>query len=247
MTPSGTKIAHRAGDLAELSEVPSERLEPVLARLAGEARILRPVGDDAYEIYHDALAGPILDWRARWQERQRRRRLVSLVALFGSAAAVFGVIAVLAIIFFFDAQHQRDVSRSRELAAAANLQLAADPQEGLHLAMQAFDAASTPQAEEALRGALTEVNLRATLRGHDLGVQDAIFSPDGKLILTASNERARAVVGAAWDATRLMDGHSDDVTSTAFSPDGRLIVSRSYDETAVGVVHANEKAARCPG
>src|SRR5262249_55047303 len=72
VTPSGTKIAYRAGDLAELSEVPSEQLEPVLSRLAGKARILRPAGDGAYEIYHDALAGPILDWRARWQERERR-------------------------------------------------------------------------------------------------------------------------------------------------------------------------------
>ena len=39
--PSGTKIAHRADDLAELTDVPSARLEPVLAQLAGEVRILR--------------------------------------------------------------------------------------------------------------------------------------------------------------------------------------------------------------
>src|SRR4029079_12714128 len=51
---------------------PSTRREPVLSGLAGEARILRPTGDSAYEIYHDALAGPILDWRGGWPGGPRR-------------------------------------------------------------------------------------------------------------------------------------------------------------------------------
>ena len=42
VTPSGTKIAQRVDDLAELSDVPRERLEPVLEELSGGVRILRP-------------------------------------------------------------------------------------------------------------------------------------------------------------------------------------------------------------
>ena len=136
VTPSGTKIAHRAGDLAELSDVPAERLEPVLARLSGEARILRPAGDSSYEIYHDALAGPILHWRAGWQERQRRRRERRRLAVYGSATLVLGLVAAAFLVLFVDARNARDAARSRELAAMAGAELGSDPQASLRLALR---------------------------------------------------------------------------------------------------------------
>ena len=230
VTPSGTKIAQRVDDLAELSDVPRERLEPVLEELSGEVRILRPTADGAYEVYHDALVGPILHWRAVWQERQRRRRLVSLVAIFGSAAAAFGLIAVLALVYFLDARHQRDVSRSRDLAALATTGLE-NPQQSLALAVRGIEAARTDQVVSALRAALGKAPLRETLRGHRDYVQFATFSPDGKLVLTASDD----VLGL-WSASTgklldLKDGHTDDVTSAGFSPDGKLLVSTSFDGT----------------
>jgi CHASE2 domain-containing sensor protein len=86
VTPSGTKIAHRDEDLAEYSDVSIERLEPLVGRLAGEARILRPIGEDSHEIYHDALAGPILDWRRRYEDSQSRRLLRHALLLSISAA-----------------------------------------------------------------------------------------------------------------------------------------------------------------
>ncbi len=82
VTPSGTKIAHRVDDLAEYAGYSSEAVAPVLTRLAaGDVRVLRPVGEDAYEIYHDVLAVAVLDWRGRYlhtrelAEAERRRRL----------------------------------------------------------------------------------------------------------------------------------------------------------------------------
>jgi hypothetical protein len=67
VTPSGTKIAHRVDDLAEYAGQPSEAVAVVLAQLAaGDTRVVRPVGDDGYEIYHDVLAPAVLDWRARY-------------------------------------------------------------------------------------------------------------------------------------------------------------------------------------
>ena len=68
VTPSGTKIAHRVGrPRGPTPALPEERLEPLVEQLAGDVRILRRAGDGRYEIYHDALAGPILDWTARWE------------------------------------------------------------------------------------------------------------------------------------------------------------------------------------
>ena len=71
VTSAGTKIALTPADLAKFAELPERRITPVLRRLAaGHLHILRPVAapgsaDGArYEIFHDALARPII----RWQE-----------------------------------------------------------------------------------------------------------------------------------------------------------------------------------
>ena len=88
VTPSGAKIAHSAGDLAEYTGAPASDLEQLLDDLA-RRRILRPVrlpagssallGGDGevtrYEIFHDVLAAPILDWRRRREEAERAERL----------------------------------------------------------------------------------------------------------------------------------------------------------------------------
>jgi WD40 repeat protein len=81
VTPSGTKIALQAADLAEYCDHSAEEVEALLERLAsGDTRIVRPVppppdggGGTRYEISHDLLAQAILDWRTR----QRAIRLES--------------------------------------------------------------------------------------------------------------------------------------------------------------------------
>src|SRR5437870_6997993 len=71
VTPSGTKIAHTARDLAESAVVDDAALTPILEALAiGYDRILRTVAalperptEPRYEIFHDRLAKAILAWR----------------------------------------------------------------------------------------------------------------------------------------------------------------------------------------
>jgi predicted acylesterase/phospholipase RssA len=93
VTPSGRKIAQTAADLASYAGIAPEDadvVDSVLKGLSGRTRILRSVppppgseGPQRYEIFHDILAIPILDWRARHAfadeldsaERTRLRRI----------------------------------------------------------------------------------------------------------------------------------------------------------------------------
>jgi hypothetical protein len=74
VTPSGTKIAHTARDLADTVGECRQLLEEILAALSdGFDRIRRPVAalperpnERRYEIFHDRLASAVLDWRAHY-------------------------------------------------------------------------------------------------------------------------------------------------------------------------------------
>ena len=70
------------------------------------------------------------------------------------------------------------------------------------------------------------------LGGHSGSVSCCSWSPDGRLILSASHDDTLKL----WDpktgrCIRTLSGHSDVVNSCAWSPDGQQILSASADET----------------
>jgi len=101
VTPSGTKIALGASDLSSFVDIPAPVVKALLQRLSErDVRLLRAIetkdeSDAIYEIFHDVLAAPILEWRERWQYRYKLRSRISLIGL----AFVLVVVYISIIIF----------------------------------------------------------------------------------------------------------------------------------------------------
>jgi WD40 repeat protein/tetratricopeptide (TPR) repeat protein len=74
---------------------------------------------------------------------------------------------------------------------------------------------------------------QAELQGHTKTVEYAAFSPDGRLVVTASEDKtARVWETMTGKSLARMRGHSDIVWCAAFSPDGTLVVTASGDGRA---------------
>jgi WD40 repeat protein len=250
VTPSGTKIAHGLGDLAEYTAVDEQRLLPVLTTLRRE-RIVRPVdgagaNGDRYEIYHDVLADAVLGWR-REQELERERRTAEkrhrrlAVLALGSliALAAMTLVAIYAFAQRREAQDQRRAARAQatqaragQLAATAVAQLLTDPDQSVELAHQVARLDPTPRIEDLLRRSLVASRVRRVFRPGDGAVTEAEYSPDGSRVVTASADGSvrvfRVRTGQELGALR----HKGRATSASFSPDGRLIATAGSDRTA---------------
>lgn len=75
-----------------------------------------------------------------------------------------------------------------------------------------------------------------SLEGHGRlsGINSARYSPDGKRIVTASDDQTAIVRDAVTGANiHTLKGHAGRVISASFSPDGKRIVTTSHDDTAI--------------
>ena len=71
------------------------------------------------------------------------------------------------------------------------------------------------------------------MQGHQDWVRHAAFSPDGKLVVTASDDKtARLWNVASGQKPQELLGHQGAVVYAAFSPDGKPVVTVSVDGTA---------------
>lgn len=139
VTPSGTKIAYTASDLAQQAELNKDQVVRVLEKLShGDLRILRPVDPPLdqpsaprYEIFHDVLAPAVISWcgaylqakrnaeaeqRAREQEQRanEQARVARRLRLLVAAMTVMVLLALSSAIYAFTLRREAQ-SKSVEL------------------------------------------------------------------------------------------------------------------------------------
>lgn len=105
---------------------------------------------------------------------------------------------------------------------------------------QGYDAKFSPDGRQIVIGVGLSAQVwdiasgrRLATLSHQYQVNSAGFSPNGLLVVTASNDKNARI----WDVTTgqvltTLTGHSGEVRCAAFSPDGRRIVTTSNDGTA---------------
>jgi WD40 repeat protein len=249
VTPSGAKIAHGVGDLAEYAAVDEGRLVPVLTTL-GRERIVRTVdgaGSNGarYEIFHDVLGDAVLAWR-REQELERERRaaerrhrrlaIVAVAALLALAAMT--AVAIYALSQRRQARrsasraHARElVARSSGLVARSSALLGQDPLQSIALAAQAARLDPTAQAETALRDALGTSRERSILEAGDGRVNAAAYDSSSTLVVTADGDGTARIFSTLGGRQVAVLRQSGAVTDAAFSPNGRIVATASRDRT----------------
>jgi WD40 repeat protein len=187
-----------------------------------------------YELFHDVLAEPVLDWRRRHeQERARRaayRRFARVGGVLLSLVAVFAALGIWALLQRSQASTARDRAASLALASVAKAQLPARPDVALLLGLEANRVGSTPQATSVMMAALEEARTPGVRAILHTGTDSSIaISPDGRTLAVSYGGKT-----ALWDmATRRqigppLRGASGEVV---FSPDGRTLASAGSART----------------
>ena len=182
--------------------------------------------------------------RSQTDDRRIRSRSVRVLAL------VAGVVTVLALLAsgagLIALKKQREAESQAQRALAAQLRLVTDTA-ARHLAdgdvpgAQAIivevlanpNAARSASAINVYQEARAADTRLAVLAGHDGSVTFASYSPDGRRIVTASDDHSVRICDAVTGTLLVvLSGHSDAVISAEFSSDGGRIVTASKDSTA---------------
>ena len=166
-----------------------------------------------------------------YRSRIRRRNILSVAA--------FALILVLSG-FTLWALREKQKSNQNYLKSKASSYnflsqkvVESDPTIALRLAEYASSIDSVnPDIIENLNRIYYDFNFYRIVSRHESNIACISFSPDGKSILTGSQDSTACLWDLQGNLLQLFKGHLGRITSVAFSPDGKTILTGSVDKTA---------------
>jgi WD40 repeat protein len=174
--------------------------------------------------------------RARAEREAAARHRTRLLAAGLAAVLMLALVAAgLATHQWRAANRERSVATARELVAAADANLAEDPERSMLLALAAIDetrssdAMVLAEATEALHRAVTASRVVHSWPGVG-GSLD--WSPDGSTFVTEGPEDSGLIDirdANTGDSVRSFHGHDVDVNAGVFSSDGSLLATTGDD------------------
>ena len=155
-------------------------------------------------------------------QRRRTRRLRNLVGVLALSLVVALLAGSIAFQQYRAASTQRRQAIVGELAANSGSLAGKDPATSMLLAVEAFHEERRPDTRGAILSAQSQYFV-GLLAGHKGIIYTAVFSPDGRILVTASADGTARL----WDVARrqpiaTLNGHIGSVNDVAFGPDGVL-------------------------
>ena len=196
--------------------------------------------------------------RERALEQRSIRRLRGIVAAVTVAALVASVLTAVAVDQRSQARRQARLATVRELAAAAAVNLAVDPELSILLAVEAGELARSdggtvqPEVHEVLHQAISAS--RIVMSVPEVG-GSLDWSPTGDVFATEGSDGSGVVDirdVRTGRSIRSFPGHDGDITDVAFNPDGSLLATTGTDgflkvwDPSNGALLAQVSAASAP-